>query len=182
MLKEKCYELEEQVRQYETLKLTNTRLSSQSNDEDFHLSRLTNTHIDANDTMANTLQRELERALVSIKQKRNESVAYQNEIDNLKQELSKTNNENNNNDNSKSFELEKLNQLVEELQREKIELNNDLMERNSKLDEMMEQEEQFQHLKNNLELEIYSKQQHINKCEIMIDNLHKKSQVKFESS
>ena len=186
MLSDKCHALEEQVRHYETLKINNS-LSNQTND-DFHLTRLSNTQIDSNDTMANTLQRELERALVSIKQKRNEAVTYQNEIEKLKQELTMTKanlsqnlDADNNETNTKSFELEKLNHLVEELQREKIDLNNDLLERNSKLDEMMEQEEQFQRLKNDLELEIYSKQQHINECEKMIDNLHKSNQETLAS-
>ena len=37
---------------------------------------------------------------------------------------------------------------------------------------MYEQEEQFQQLKSSLEHEIYSKEQHINKCEELIDTLH----------
>jgi len=73
------------------------------------------------------------------------------------------------------IEAKRLAALVEELQREKIELTNDLIEKNTKLDEMMGVEEQLHSVKNNLELDIYSKQLHINECEKMIETLHAKN-------
>jgi chromosome segregation ATPase len=51
-------------------------------------------------------------------------------------------------------------------------MTNDLMEKNGKLDQMMEQEEEYQKIKNSLELDIYSKQQHIMECEKVINELH----------
>ena len=73
---------------------------------------------------------------------------------------------------SRDLELTRLSAQVEELQREKIELSNDIIDKNTKLDELLGQEEQFEHLKNSLELEIYSKQQHINECEKVIASMH----------
>ena len=46
------------------------------------------------------------------------------------------------------------------------------MEKNNKLDQMMEQEEEYQKIKNTLEMDIYSKQQHIMECEKVINELH----------
>jgi hypothetical protein len=69
-------------------------------------------------------------------------------------------------------EIQRLTNLVDEYEREKMDLHNDLMEKNSKLDQLMEQEEQFQQMKNSLELDIYSKQQHILECEKVIEQMH----------
>ena len=182
MLTEKCRDLEDQVRLYETLKLNSMNQVSNAS-TDFHLSHLSNTtHMDGSETMASTLQRELERALVSIKQKRAEAQAYQAEIDKLKTELSAANvaihslkqqqEGGQAAAGGKEMETARMAHLVEELQREKIELTNDLIEKNSRLDAMMDQEERSQQLRNELDLEVYTKQQHIDECEKVIEALH----------
>jgi len=186
-LTEKCTSLEEELGLYEALKLANQAINSNNTSE----------------SVVNTLQRELERSLTSIKQKRGEiqkiqldQQKYLDEIERLKRDLAagagsvqaKCDNcerlaEGNLNAVSTTTpyqlslksEIDRLNNLVDELQKEKIDITNDLNEKNSKLDLMFEQEEQFQQIKNNLELDIYSKQQHINDCEKLIDELHASS-------
>jgi chromosome segregation ATPase len=186
-LTEKCTTLQEELGLYEALKLANQAINSNNTSE----------------SVVNTLQRELERSLTSIKQKRNEiqkiqldQQKYLDEIERLKRDLAAAaaNNVHAKCDNcerladgnlngvsttpyqlSLKSEIDRLNNLVDELQKEKIDITNDLNEKNSKLDLMFEQEEQFQQIKNNLELEIYSKQQHINDCEKLIDELHASS-------
>ena len=145
----------------------------------------------SNDSVVNTLQRELERALASLKQKRSEIQKFQldqqkyvDEIEKLKSDLTtiKSNSKDEvaliSNTASSAYqlslkgEIERLSSIVDELQKEKIDIVNDLNEKNSKLDLMYEQEEQFQQIKTNLELEVFSKQQHIHDCEKLIEELH----------
>ena len=184
-LTEKCTTLEEQLGLYEALKLANQAINSNN----------------TNESVVNTLQRELERSLTSIKQKRSEiqkiqldQQKYLDEIERLKRNLSSSRSQPSKCDKCEHLddgvnggsantpyqlslknEIDRLNNLVDELQKEKIDITNDLNEKNSKLDLMFEQEEQFQQMKNNLELEIFSKQQHINECEKLIEQLHANS-------
>lgn len=144
--------------------------------------------------MSMTLKGELERALGTLKQKRVEVQQFQAEIEQLKGELNATKqanmsltkdnqmgNHTTGQESENAEELKRLGALCEELQREKIELTNDLIDKNTKLDEMMGIEEQLQSVKNDLELEIYSKQQHIHECEKMIEQLHAKNQEAMAS-
>jgi hypothetical protein len=185
-LTEKCTTLEEELGLYEALKLANQAVTSNT----------------TNESVVNTLQRELERSLTSIKQKRNEiqkiqldQQKYVEEIEKLKRDLSSSNLHTAKCDKCEHLgdltnigasasspyqlslknDIDRLNNLVDELQKEKDDLTNDLSEKNSKLDLMFEQEEQFQQVKNNLELELFSKQQHINECEKLIEQLHANS-------
>lgn len=144
--------------------------------------------------MSMTLKGELERALGTLKQKRVEVQQFQAEIEQLKGELNATKqanmsltkdnqmgNHTTRQESENAEELKRLGDLCEELQREKIELTNDLIDKNTKLDEMMGIEEQLQSVKNDLELKIYSKQQHILECEKMIEQLHAKNQEAMAS-
>jgi hypothetical protein len=133
-------------------------------------------------TSVKPLQNELDRALNIIKQKRAEIIGYQAEIERLKTQ-NNLNNQNNNQDAQNMMELEQLkaeienlHHLIDELNKEKIDFQNDLNEKNARLDQMLDQEEGFQQLKTNLEQELFNKQQHIEECEKMIENLHQKLQ------
>ncbi len=131
--------------------------------------------------MTGTLQRELERALATLKQKRTECLAYTSEIEQLKRDLSATSSqlvqlkEKPTTGNTDLIEINRLKGLIEELQREKIDLTNEIIDRNNRLDAMLEQEEQFQNMRNQLEMEVYAKQEHINECEGLISELQAKS-------
>jgi len=149
------------------------------------LSRLSHTTAttaaNPNDTCSNeSMTREFERALATLKQKRAECLAYTAEIDQLKRDLSAASiqlgqRQANSGDDLLKAELTRLTGLVDELQREKVELANDLIDKNTRLDAMLEQEEQFQSVKSQLEMEVYAKQEHINECERLIGELRTKS-------
>jgi chromosome segregation ATPase len=116
-----------------------------------------------NPTSMATLQRELDRALNTLKQKRNEIQKLQDDLKDKDEKLmaltSATTHDNQ--------------AQIQELTNEKLELQNDLNEKNTRLDELLGIEEQYQQIQHDLESQIYNKQQYINECEELIRTLQK---------
>ena len=120
----------------------------------------------------NTLKKELERLLNENKQKKIEIQNLQTEIEQVKSNPNPILDD-------QSEEIERLKSAIQELEQEKNDLNNDLMEKNAKLNELLEKEElfqQFQKIKNDYEVEMYNKQQHIEECEKLINQLQAQAQ------
>jgi chromosome segregation ATPase len=172
-LNTKCAHLEDQLQRV---------LSSNSNMDnsnlDFHISALSNTlsqlnattdQASLNNPTTKSLQNELERALSIIKQKRSEVASLNIEIEQLKKQLTSQNSDN---DVEDTELVNNLRHELDELHKENCELQTELSEKRAKLDELLEQEEQYQHVKNNLEMGLFNKQQHIEECEKLVESLH----------
>ncbi len=170
----KCAHFEDQLQRVMQL---NSNSNVDNSNLDFHISALANTLNQLNTTTGDqaslnnpttkSLQNELERALTIIKQKRNEVISLHTEIEQLKST--------NHNDHGDANAAELINNLrheLDELHKENCDLQTELGEKNAKLDELLDQEEQYHHIKNNLEMDLFNKQQHIEECEKLVESLH----------
>ena len=172
-LQERNKDLEEQVKLFEAMQLCNQQqqhLLSDSNITE-HGSLLSSTAA-TTPTTNDTLKKELERSLNLLKAKRNDITKYQNEIQKLKDQLSKSQPLSSQQQQANSLNASQKN-VIDELTKEKTYLQNDIDELKLKLEDSYRQTDTVSQEKQELENELYLRSEQI---EILNNELAKQKE------